>query len=579
MDSICTHLNLIRDVAPGAAGCEECLKSGDAWVHLRMCMICGHVGCCDESKNRHASAHFHGTSHPIMRSMEPGEDWMWCYEDQVLIYPRAPVDDHAKAPAGQPVEVHLATTKEFLRPLPLFSALEEQDLDTLTRLAEPRAVKAGDLLMEEGSPGDALYVVLDGQFEVVKHSGKQDVLLGLRGSGEMLGEMALLEQAPRMASVRALRDSRVLAISQSAFYQLLSSNPSAVFAILRTFISRLRSTEQLLVQQEKLAALGTLSAGLAHELNNPAAAVRRSTDQLREVLSEWQRTSRELGLLTFTQTQAERLDALRPQSAIRNPPSGAYLDALARSDLESELETWLEDHEITDRAWELAPVLVSLGWGAEQLEELAAEFTPEQLQVVVPWLANGSSAYNLLDEVQSSAERISEIVKAVKTYSFLDQAPIQQVDIHDGLENTLVMLKHKLKTGVSVTRDYAPNLPSIEAYGSELNQVWTNLIDNAIDAMHGKGEITLRTYTRGEGPSADNVIVEIADNGPGIPPDVQQHIFEPFFTTKGPGTGTGLGLHIVYNIVVEKHQGQITVSSQPGQTCFQVTLPVKLARE
>ncbi len=582
MDSTCTHLNLITDVAPGAAGCEGCLQSGDAWVHLRMCMVCGHVGCCDELQNRHATAHFHGSGHPIMRSMEPGEDWMWCYEDQVLIYPKGlrPLpsgDDQGDATTGQPVEVQFATTKEFLRPLPLFSSLEEQDLDTLTHLAEPRAIKSGDLLMEEGSPGDALYVVLDGQFEVMKHSGKQDVLLGLRGSGEMLGEMALLEKAPRMASVRALRDSRVLAISQSAFYQLLSSNPSAVFAILRTFISRLRSTEQLLVHQEQLAALGTLSAGLAHELNNPAAAVRSSTNQLRQVLDEWQRTSRELGLLTFDPAQAERLEELLAQSAIRNPQS-AILPALARSDLESELETWLDDREM-DRAWELAPALVSLGWRTEQLEELAAEFTQEQLRVVVPWMANSSLAYNLLDEVQSSAERISEIVKAVKTYSFLDQAPIQQVDIQDGLENTLVILKHKLKTGVNVTRDYAPNLPRIEAYGSELNQVWTNLIDNAIDAMQGKGEITLRTYMRGEGPVADNVIVEIADNGPGIPPDIQQHIFEPFFTTKGPGTGTGLGLHIVYNIVVDKHQGQIALSSQPGQTCFQVTLPVKLAHE
>jgi signal transduction histidine kinase len=176
--------------------------------------------------------------------------------------------------------------------------------------------------------------------------------------------------------------------------------------------------------------------------------------------------------------------------------------------------------------------------------------------------------------VQNSAERISEIVKAVKSYSYLDQAPIQQVDIHDSLENTLVILKHKLKIGIQVIRDYAPDLPRIEAYGSEVNQVWTNLIDNAIDAMQGKGEITLRTYARN-----DSVTVEISDNGPGIPPDVQQHIFEPFFTTKGPGAGTGLGLHIVYNIVVDKHHGQITLTSEPGKTCFQVTLPIRLARE
>ncbi|MEP6773969.1 MAG: ATP-binding protein, partial [Chloroflexota bacterium] len=336
--------------------------------------------------------------------------------------------------------------------------------------------------------------------------------------------------------------------------------------------SRQRSTEQLLVQQEKLAALGTLSAGLAHELNNPAAAARRSTSQLRTVFSEWQRTSGELGTLTFDPAQALALETLR-LAVNQHPTPNTQLDALTRSDMESQLETWLDDHAV-DQAWELAPVLVSLGWDTASMDGLAADFTLEQLGVVVPWFANALSAYNLLDEVENSAERISEIVKAVKTYSYLDQAPIQQVDVHEGLENTLVMLKYKLKTGVEIKRDYAPDLPHIEAYGSELNQVWTNLIDNAVDAMQGQGEISVHTYAR-----SDNVIVEIADNGPGIPPEVQQRIFEPFFTTKGPGTGTGLGLHIAYNIVVDKHHGQITVRSQPGETCFQVTLPIKLARE
>src|SRR4051794_6049031 len=253
MDTTCTHLNQLQDVAPGAAGCEECVATGDDWVHLRMCMVCGHMGCCDESKNRHATAHFHSTGHPIMRSFEAGEDWLWCYADKVLIYPTAdaPPGPHS---AQQPVEVQMATTKEFLRPLPLFASLEEHDLDELTRLAEPRTINAGGLLMEEGTIGDALYVVLDGQFEVSKHSGKQEVVLSLRGPGETLGEMGLLERAPRMASVRALKDSHVLMISQSAFYQLLENNPSAVFAILRTVITRLRSTEQLMVQQEKMAS-------------------------------------------------------------------------------------------------------------------------------------------------------------------------------------------------------------------------------------------------------------------------------------------------------------------------------------
>ena len=212
-----------------------------------------------------------------------------------------------------------------------------------------------------------------------------------------------------MASVRAIRDSRVLAISRSAFYQMLSGNPSAVRAILRTLLSRQRSTEQLLVQQEKLAALGTLSAGLAHELNNPAAAARRSTSQLRTVFSEWQRTSTELGMLTFDPSQARALDTLR--SAINQHPTPTQLDALTRSDMEGQLESWLDDHSV-DQSWELAPVLVSLGWDTARMDDLASDFTPEQLGVVVPWFANALSAYNLLDEVENSAERISEIVKA-----------------------------------------------------------------------------------------------------------------------------------------------------------------------
>jgi signal transduction histidine kinase len=277
-------------------------------------------------------------------------------------------------------------------------------------------------------------------------------------------------------------------------------------------------------------------------------------------------------MLHFDDTQAQKLESLR-EVFVENARGADSIDSLARSDMESDVESWLDDHGIED-GWELAPVLVSLGWGVERLEEAAADFTPEQLRVVLPWLAYGLSAYNLLDEVHSSAERISEIVKAVKTYSFLDQAPIQEIDIHDGLENTLVILKHKLKGGVKVKREYGSDVPHIDAYGSELNQVWTNILDNAIDAMDGQGEITIKTYARGE-----NVIVELSDNGPGIPPDVKQHIFEPFFTTKGPGTGTGLGLHIVYNIVVDKHHGQISVTSEPGHTCFQVTLPIKLARE
>lgn len=462
-------------------------------------------------------------------------------------------------------------SKEFLRRLPLFSGLSEEDLDRLYQMAEPVFVPAGQLLMEEGTAGDALYVVLDGEYEVTKRSGQQEVVVAVRGPGEVIGEMSLLSKVPRTASVRVLQDSHMLKISQAMFHDLLTSSPTAVMAILNTVMSRLRETESLLMQHEKMAALGTIAAGLAHELNNPAAALRRSAAQLRDTLAEWQRLTLELAALAFDQRQTETVGELR-EEIVKRATAPTTLDPLARCDRESDVQDWLEARGI-DRAWELAPTLVELGWDEDALEQSTRAFSSEQLSVVVPWVGSGASAAMLLDELRKSAERISEIVKAVKTYSYLDQAPIQEVDVHEGLENTLVILRHKLKQGINVMRDYAEGLPRIEAYASELNQVWTNIIDNAIDAMQGAGELLIRTY-----PKDGHVVVEIADNGPGIPDEIQTRIFDPFFTTKAPGIGTGLGLHIAYNIVVDKHHGQIQVTSRPGATCFQVRLPVQLGR-
>lgn len=462
-------------------------------------------------------------------------------------------------------------SKEFLRRLPLFAGLSDLDLDQLYEMAEPVTLAEDEFLITEGDIGDALYVVLDGEVEITRRSGAQELVLAVKGSGEVLGEMALLEQAPRNASVKTLCESHFLKISQAAFHQLLACSPSAPLAMLQTITSRLRSTEQLLMQHEKMASLGTLAAGLAHELNNPAAAARRSADQLREVLSDWQRLDGELVALTFTREQAERIASLR-SDMMQCDQADVALDPLLRSDREGEVEGWLEEHGI-EEAWELAPTLVSFGWDTSALEPLAESFTEAQLAVVVPWLTIGCSAYSLLGEVGKSAERISEIVKAVKMYSYLDQAPVQEVNVHDSLENTLVILRHKLKGGIQIKRDYAPDLPTIEAYGSELNQVWTNLIDNAIDAMNGEGELGLRTYG-GE----DRVVVEIRDTGPGIPPQLQKRIFDPFFTTKPPGVGSGLGLYIVYNIVADRHRGEIKLTSQPCDTCFQISLPIQLAR-
>src|SRR5215203_7194444 len=320
-----------------------------------------------------------------------------------------------------------------------------------------------------------------------------------------------------------------------------------------------------------MAALGTLAAGLAHELNNPAAAIRRSAAQLRDALAEREKLAAQLHSLAADQHQQESLGALQEEIAERKTIAPVH-DPLVLSEQEDELQEWLEDHGVGE-AWEFAPVLVASGWDTDEVERLAERFSPTQLPVVVRWLGAGSSVYGLLEEVRQSAEAMSDIVKAVKTYSYLDQAPIQDVDVVESLENTLVLLRPRIAAGVNITRDYADDVPRIEAYGSELNQVWTNLMDNAIDAMQARGELALHTYTEDS-----DVIIEIIDNGPGIPSELQPRIFEPFFTTKAPGAGTGLGLHIAYNIVVHKHHGQITVASEPGETRFRVVLPVRLAR-
>jgi len=328
--------------------------------------------------------------------------------------------------------------------------------------------------------------------------------------------------------------------------------------------------EVMLRQSEKLATLGKLSAGMAHELNNPAAAAQRGAAQLAATFCHLQQAHLKLGELHLTQTQLQSLLAL-DQLAQDRAKRPTDLDSLARSDRESELETWLEEQGVQD-AWQVAPALVNLGYDRAELVALLANFNASQFLAVIDWLNCTYIIYSLLEEIGQGAGRISEIVKALKAYTYLDQAPIQTVDVHDGLDSTLVILRGKLKAGITVHREYAPDLPHIQAYGSELNQVWTNIIDNAIDAMNGQGEITLRTR-RDDGW----VIVEIEDNGPGIPGAIQPHLFDPFFTTKPPGQGTGLGLNICHTIVVQKHKGRIDVYSQPGKTRFEVRLPLNSA--
>ncbi|MEJ2184626.1 MAG: ATP-binding protein [Gemmatimonadota bacterium] len=348
---------------------------------------------------------------------------------------------------------------------------------------------------------------------------------------------------------------------------LLTASPDAAASILRTMATRLRSTESSLMEQEKLASLGTLAAGLAHELNNPAAAIQRASGQLGEALEGWQRAATRLGVLRPTPAEADALQRL--ETAISDP-GPANADALACSLEEDRLTEWLDARGV-EQAWEIAPPLVAYGWGRDRVGELADAFEADQFPVILRWLAAGLAARALRDEIETSARQIADIVKAVRTYTFLDQAPIQDVDVRETIETTLVILKHRLKQGVEVERDFDPDLPRIEAYGSELSQVWTNLIGNAVDAMDGQGRITLRAHRSG-----DHVVVEVVDTGPGIPAEARSRVFDPFFTTKPPGEGSGLGLHIAYNIVVNRHGGRISVHSGDAGTRFEVSLPVRL---
>jgi len=456
-----------------------------------------------------------------------------------------------------------------LRKSPLFQGLSDEELQQLMDMAEPISLRAGDFLIRQGEPGDSAYVVIKGDFEVQKQSGQSLIKIDVRNPGDVVGEMALLSRTPRNATLIAKTDGEVLRIPQEAFEKLLRSSTTAAMAVLHWVIARLTQNESLLHQHEKMAALGTMSAGLAHELNNPAAAAQRSAAQLKEIQSRWLSLTHQIERLAFQEDQTEWLDDFM-QEASHRFESPFRLAALEKIEMVDQLQAWLETSGI-EAAWELAPALVNFGWDGESLEKLKNKLSPSLFSLSIQWLGAGCMTMGLLSEVLQTTDRISQIVQAVKSYTYLDQAPLLEVDIHEGLENTLVIMQHKLEKGVTIKREYAPDLPRVEAYASELNQVWTNIIDNAVDALKGKGEIKIKTHEEDQ-----RVIVEITDNGPGIPEDIQLRIFEPFFTTKAPGQGTGLGLHISHDIIANRHHGQLLVESKPGETKFKVILPKQI---
>lgn len=459
---------------------------------------------------------------------------------------------------------------ERLRDVPLFAKLAADDLERLCIGMEEIHLRAGELLFSEGDEGDRAFVVVDGQIEIVKASAGGEVLLALQTEG-VVGEMALLENAPRNASVRARSNTTLLAIPKARLDELLDSSPSASRAFFEVMLSRWRDTQSSLQQTERMAQLGTLTAGLAHELNNPAAAVNRSAGQLVDSMVRYgdARATVAAGL----EGDSLRLVEQRLATVLERRGVPPALSALDRTDLEDGIEGWLADHDV-DRSWELAPGLVDAGFTVETLSEIAAHLAPDRFSEAIDLIDAAQDQLSMLHQIEEGTRRMSGIVKALKSYSYLDQAPVQNVNVTAGIDDTLLLLSHKAK-GVEIERDYASHLPTIEALGSELNQVWTNLIDNALYALEqshaAQPRLVIRTIA-----ADDGIAVEIEDNGPGIPAEIQHRIFDSFFTTKPPGSGTGLGLDISRNIVIYHHGGNLTVESEPGKTVFRVELPLRL---
>ncbi len=456
-------------------------------------------------------------------------------------------------------------TARLLSSYPLFEELNREQLAWLAGRVQELTVPAGTRLFEVGDRADGFFVLIEGELELRHRIGNHE-RVAIRGDtpGVWAGAIPIIDDT-YVVTARVPRDSRLFRLTNDDMREMLTTG----FPIARHLLMGVRAgTASFLFQvqeHQKLSALGKMAAGLAHELNNPASAARRSAGELARVLDE--QDTAWLALTTLSdQRWREGLEALtadlKARQSVPVPPP------LERSDREEEIGAWLDDHGIGN-PWDLAAALVDAGVDAAWLEEHAAGRPGDVPEPLLRWVVSRASASRLVAEVEHSAGRISELVQAVKDYSYMDRAAAQDVDVRQGIQSTLTMLRHRLR-GIEVERRDDPDLPIICAAGSQLNQVWTNLLDNAADAVGEGGRIRIETFV-----DDDDVVVQVTDNGPGIPPEVQARVFEPFFTTKPPGKGNGLGLDTSYRIVVNDHRGAMSVSSEPGRTTFTVRLPVR----
>lgn len=452
--------------------------------------------------------------------------------------------------------------QDDIRAIPLFARFPQDELAILLAQSRRIALPAGDFLFHDGDPAAGFFVIVQGEIEISKTIGGQTIVLAKLAPGAFIGEIALLTGQPRTASGRATMASELLEFNKEVVENVTRSSPIAQL-LLATMAERMRDTEAQIRQQEKLSALGNLAAGLAHELNNPAAANVRAARQIPPLLAELQASTLALAQCGLNPAQLAAL--AQTSAALIAAPPPPRLSALEQSDKEAELAEWLEERGVDD-AWDLAPTLVTEGIGPAMLADLQTRMGEGTLGSITQWLASTMVLMGMARTVAQSATRISDMIKAVKAYTYMDEAPLQVVDLHDGLENTLTMLGNRL-SGVTLLREYDRACPRMNVYASELNQVWTKLIENALDAMQDRGTLVLRTE-RG----ANTVSVMIIDSGRGIAPEIEGRIFEPFFSTKP--MGTGLGLDSARRIVRDKHRGEIRFTSHPGETQFTVILPL-----
>jgi len=440
--------------------------------------------------------------------------------------------------------------------------LTPEQVEALMPYGRQFDLKTGDLLFDERSVVDSFYVVLEGEIEISRLDGAEEIPVLNHGPGEFTGGLVMLTGRTSIHRARAAAPSRVLEIDSETFRRLPIEVPDVADMFISGLAKRMRYTQRAYRQQEKLAALGKLSAGLTHELNNPAAAARRASEELGEAILKAQLTA--MGHdERFSALEREALVALQRETAAGNAD---VLDPLSLCDVEDELTDWLGDHGC-EAPWDLAPALAEAGVDTDRLEAMAEAFDDRSLACGLEWLAGTLDLVGLAGEIDTSVGRISHLVGTMKEYTHMDRAVVGEVDVISGLQNTLTMLGPRLKD-VSLFREFEKELPRILGRGGELNQVWTNLIDNAIDAVDGRGSIAVRAYVEGT-----RVVVEVVDDGPGIPRAAQVHVFEPFYTTKDTGAGTGLGLAIVRRIVTD-HGGEVFLQSEPGKTCFIVRLPL-----